>query len=418
MDYFKKTSFVIIITLIFSVVNQLYAKSIDDILKSEIQHIDKIAVKPQHNISHIQCNYGQANFQNTPELKKLNGKLIERIDLIYTQNKTSDSFDQNSLNRRRLNNLKKSIPKVFENDLVEWNLIAQTGCSSNKKGGEFYHGFKITFRPAPTKETIETEISLITSSLYGVSDVLSSKTDIVELETTESIVSDEYMTKTPSLWGATHMSPKLTDSTILNVLGRNKDWKNMAIVCDVTGSMYPYTTQLIAWFNLNERTNTNQVKQVTFFNDGNKKTTTEKRIGTTGGIFHTQNTSFKNIEQTAFKTMRAGGGGDLPENNIEAIIKATKKCNDCDSLIMIADNYATPRDLSLISELNQPIKIILCGTSGGINPDYLNLARRTKSSVHTMDSDLTELAILNEGETITIDGSTFKIRKGRFIRSN
>ncbi len=60
--------------------------------------------------------------------------------------------------------------------------------------------------------------------------------------------------------------------------------------------------------------------------------------------------------------------------------------------------------------------VILCGVYRGlINADYVELAYRTKGSLHTMEEDIENLAVVNEGETIRIGSNTFKLEKGKFI---
>lgn len=100
--------------------------------------------------------------------------------------------------------------------------------------------------------------------------------------------------------------------------------------------------------------------------------------------------------------MRNGGGGDCPENNLEATIEGIRQCPDCEGVVMIADNFATPRDMALVNQIKQPIKIILCGSQGGINTKYLDLALATNGSIHTMEEDITDLKTLNEKGSIKI----------------
>jgi hypothetical protein len=83
---------------------------------------------------------------------------------------------------------------------------------------------------------------------------------------------------------------------------------------------------------------------------------------------------------------------------------------------MIADNYATPRDLSLWSKISIPIHIILCGTSGGVNTSYLNLALKTKGSLHTTEKDLNFTVTPSEGKKITIGSESFVILDGKFVK--
>jgi hypothetical protein len=120
----------------------------------------------------------------------------------------------------------------------------------------------------------------------------------------------------------------------------------------------------------------------------------------------------------AQQTMSNGCGGDMPENNVEAAIAGQEQCPDCDAVVMIADNWATPRDLSLAYKIKKPLKIILCGAMSGINVEYLNLARATGGSVHLMEQDLESLANMLEGETLTINNRTYKLLKGSFIPVN
>lgn len=83
---------------------------------------------------------------------------------------------------------------------------------------------------------------------------------------------------------------------------------------------------------------------------------------------------------------------------------------------MIADNWATPRDLSLLSKVKVPIRVILCGAHYGVNAKYLELAKKTGGSVHTMEDDLTNLISKKDGEEIEISGQKFIIKSGKFVR--
>ena len=207
----------------------------------------------------------------------------------------------------------------------------------------------------------------------------------------------------------------VSDSTIFKVLNRNPNWNKMLVVCDFTGSMSPYTAQLLVWHKLNIETNKQRIEYFTFFNDGDHKPDRQKRIGKTGGIYQSQAKNFKDIKDLAEKTMRAGYGGDTPENNIEALLEAIKKCENCEDIIMIADNFATPRDLSLLQNVDKPVRVILCGTYGGINTAYLDIVRQTKGSLHTIEDDILNLMDLNEGEEITIGNRLYQIKRGKFV---
>jgi hypothetical protein len=112
--------------------------------------------------------------------------------------------------------------------------------------------------------------------------------------------------------------------------------------------------------------------------------------------------------------MRNGDGGDLPENNVEALLKA-EQLNPGGELVLIADNWASPRDLSECDKINSPVHVILCSARSGVNPDYLFLARVTNGSVHTRDEDITNLGSMKEGEQVKIGIQTFFLHDDHFI---
>jgi len=144
-------------------------------------------------------------------------------------------------------------------------------------------------------------------------------------------------------------------------------------------------------------------------NDGDNKEDDKKVIGKTGGLYSVFSNKYDEIEKTIVTAMTNGSGGDAPENNIEALLESNKICSDCDSIVMIADNWAPVKDLSLIASYHKPVKVVLCGVYNKINPDYLKLARETKGSLHLIEEDIYSLSQLKEGETIKIHGATYKL---------
>ena len=202
------------------------------------------------------------------------------------------------------------------------------------------------------------------------------------------------------------------DSTILKVLNRNPDWSKMLVVTDLTASMTPYTAQLLLWFKLNEQKKV--IDYFVFFNDGNRKKTQNKVIGETGGIYGGQANSFESTAVLAQQAINNGYGGDLPENDLEALIEGINACDSCSEVILIADNQAPPRDMALLTQIEKPVRVTLCGTAYGINTAYLNLAYQTGGSVHTIEEDIEDLIEINEGGTIKIGEELFVIRNGKF----
>ena len=197
---------------------------------------------------------------------------------------------------------------------------------------------------------------------------------------------------------------KKPDSTVLKVLKRNS-FNQIAIVADVTGSMHQYNAQLLEW--INEYSQQQKIKFITCFNDGDAKTTDEKIIGNTGGVY---GAVFKNFQQTAVlvaTTMQKGNGGDRPENNCEAILFTIQSCGDCNEIVMIADAWAPVRDIELVSKINKKIRVIACGESY-LHPDYISIALLSGGSLHFGNIDIPSLEEFRSGKLFELNGYAYK----------
>lgn len=164
-------------------------------------------------------NPGESTVLNPDELRKLKTQTIIRVDLVYSD--YPKGADLSGLNRDRIIELYKFLPMAFNNSLVEWNLIKQLDVKSEADMQRYFHGFVIYYRKMPTFQQENKTIL----------DVVKGKA-------------------------------KPEDSTLLKVFERNKAWKDMLVVCDVTGSMSPYTAQLLLWIAANNKMKT--FKQIVF----------------------------------------------------------------------------------------------------------------------------------------------------------
>ena len=83
--------------------------------------------------------------------------------------------------------------------------------------------------------------------------------------------------------------------------------------------------------------------------------------------------------------MKAGDGGDLPENNIEAVLRTIKKWPQVDTILMIADELAPVKDMALLKYVKIPVTIIVCSHfgNGNIPKDYVKIAQFTKGGILT-----------------------------------
>ena len=198
---------------------------------------------------------------------------------------------------------------------------------------------------------------------------------------------------------------------VAQVMRRHPEWDKEVVVTDATGSMFPYTYDLLTWLQLSAL---DEEKTFVFFNDGNDAPDKDKRPGKTGGLYHVKTARYEAIRDKLVEAMKAGGGGDAPENDAEALLYARQLTSDSTDLILIADNYTFPRDTRLLKNTTAHVKIILCGVHDYINPRYLALARRHGFSLHTLEGDIQDLSQLVEGETITIQGQQYQVTRDGF----
>lgn len=348
----------------------LPAKSqIKDLLKkSEKEVISNYLTKPEGALQLgefkilLHLNYGGTEIKNPIALKHLYSGKIKQINLYYSAYPKGGNFD--ILNQERISNLLKNLGDLVD-DSTKWKLVRQTDCSNEMEAQQLFHGFEILLE-------FSKDINLTS----------------IQIDST------------------------FKDFVVEKVFNRH-DWNEMLIVTDMTGSMGPYIAQLFLWLKLN--TIDDRIKQFVFFNDGDTRLNENKVIGQTGGIYQTKSKVYKEVEKTAIQSMLSGSGGDLEENDIEAVLRGMKLCPNCKENIMIVDNNSPVRDLELIKNIKQPVRIIICGSSGKINSEYLNLARKTKGSIHLMEQDLYDLIKFNEGETLELNGVNYKIEKNKFV---
>lgn len=208
---------------------------------------------------------------------------------------------------------------------------------------------------------------------------------------------------------------------ILAVLDRlKKRFPQQVVVTDVTGSMSPYMEQVAVWHALNLVPK--NTYQYFFFNDGDRKP--DGPIGKSGGIYDCggQVKDLKKVLKMMSTASRNGGGGNSPENDIEALLAASKKRNKIEELVLVADNNSPVRDMVLLSQLNIPVRIIACGTepndwgASAVNEQYLWIAYKTGGSVHTLEEDIFDLSKIAEGKTIRVDKIEYMLTEGRFVR--
>lgn len=374
-----------LITFCFHSVFASELRSADQIInQKEIKKYRYILKTELLNVIVLNMMYGDQNVISEVDKQLLKKVDVQMIDLVFTDFPKGEDLKQ--LNMSRIKTI-ESLRKSLVTDLhVRWRIIRQMDCKNEGEAKTFFHGVVIHYKPIQTEEDRLREVEAISTFLPE-----------------ESKIKDLAAAR-----------KNLTDSTIFKVMERKSDWKNISVVADLTGSMSPFTSQLVLWFKL--KATDKRIKDLFFFNDGNLTPDATKTIGSTGGIYHGKASSYAEIRELAIKTISNGCGGDSPENNIEALLYAIKEAPGTKDFVMIADNTAPVKDIALLDQVTKPVHIILCGANYGINPQYLTIARKTGGSIHTMENDLENLILKNEGEKFEFMGEHFQIVKGEIVK--
>lgn len=309
----------------------------------------------------LRMSYARAEILNPEAWKNVSQeKKVYEIQLVYT--KYPRDFDKwltdyDWLMENRLKELFKIDPSLRDTS-IRWKIILQTKCSDAETAKDMYHGFVIKYKPR------KAWVAKVRDG-YGK-----------QMEFVHRIIEGDTIPQ---------------DTVVLHALNRKTDWKKMLVIMDWTGSMYEYSSQIMLWHK--ENILKDLIKHVVIFNDGDdnkfKGQKRSKTIGKTGGIYSMDVYNLDNIYSTLEKAMRAGNGGDAPENNLEAILKGLKYYSYCEEVVLIADNRAPPRDMALLKKIKRPVHIILCGA----HPDppdlnYLNIAFMTGGSIQTMNEEV------------------------------
>lgn len=399
---------------------------VDSYAKSEITNIpffNKLSI--HNNQVLIEMPFAKEIILNKEQKKQLQERVVIKIELIYTKFRTSENFNQTELNKKRLVELKKLVPEVFDFPVWEYQLIRQTDGNSKEECTKMFHGFAITFRPLPTDDYLTQETTFL-------------KTLVANIAKQDSLAKDNtpkpFHIKTrwengyvyDTIWGEEkkidfypppppnpYLASLKEDSTVINAFSRNKNWTNFIVATDATGSMSPYYSQVLIW--LHEQSNNENARLFVFFNDGNKKLSDKKLPLETGGIYVTDKREYDLVNNTLAECRVGGaGGGEAIENDVEAMLLGLKHYPQAENIVLIADNYERMRDYEFMDKITVPVHVFLCGTKGFVNLQYLDLARTTKGSVHTKKEDIFNLDRLKEGDIITIEKRDYMLKNGVF----
>jgi len=294
--------FLLSLFVIISIAGIAQPGKIAEILKTPETKIDYYDLAEAGSwILYLPMEFGKSAFTYGQEdaITKLKNADVARVDLVYSDYPARQDFGP--LNKKRFESLQKLLPLIFTNSNIEFRKVRQTIAKTKRTAEGLQHGFFIYFRPKPTKEETAGEIKklkeIVRSTTAGSTDksgkpdssgiiwgcTISIVVDTTGLSgpgwdkvremsndgptTVEKWSVKDYIKKgqeppinakdyegTDSIYrvvigtcidySSEVFMYQTIDSTVSTVFKRNS-WKGAMVIADVTGSMYPYTGQLL-----------------------------------------------------------------------------------------------------------------------------------------------------------------------------
>jgi hypothetical protein len=357
--------------------------------------------EPYHLL--LENGYASYQFQN-PEVWPPQGADIipTHVKVVFTKYPKDRAFwltDYQWLLSKRLQALFK-LDSSFNQKDVTYSMVLQTDCDNEFEAMQLFHGIEVTYKKLEKQHPTQKETEAFDDALEkGEKSTISEKTEAEKRNNSQIKRIKRLM----------YQEKFDTDSTVFNVLDRNNQWQNAAIVMDWTGSVYGFGAEAMLWHAMHE--DSSGIEYCTLFNDGNRTKNRKKIIGYTGGVYFQDAKPVSRVVKQFKRVQNKGKGGDSPENDVEALITSIQEFPKAESFILIADNYSCMRDFVLTRHVKKPIHIILVGKNEYINPQYLNLAWRTGGSIHTKDMDLTNINELVRTNSLVINGIKYTLTK-------
>jgi len=288
---------------------------------------------------------------------RLAGYRVLEVNMIltkYPRNKNFWRTNYYSLMAERLQALFRMDPRLNDTT-ISYGLIFQTACHTEKEAQSLFHGFEIVYEEI--KEQPQNEISVF---------------DTLHARNEDSLY---WINANRKVERQIRRGGGIGDSVVVKAL-RTLELDSALIVVDCTGSMDPYTNQVLLW--LTRRFN-DRSRYFALFTDAGES----RKIGSSGGIL---TGAFEKVDglMKLFRKARSyrGKNREPEENDIEAILTGLREFPFATSVVLIADNNSCVRDISLLSCIPVPVHVIACGMEFGLNPQYLDIAVSTRGSLY------------------------------------
>ncbi|MFT5336188.1 MAG: TonB family protein [Luteibaculaceae bacterium] len=118
---------------------------IPSIVNLPLELVERVDTTSREGLVFLRTPFASSHISNPKEVKKLEGKSVQRISLIFTTYRSAQTFQQKKLNTARLYSLKRYYSACFKDFGIEWRLVGQTGCLESENGGDFFHGFILEY---------------------------------------------------------------------------------------------------------------------------------------------------------------------------------------------------------------------------------------------------------------------------------
>jgi hypothetical protein len=270
-------------------------------------------------------NFELDNSPKFGEIREIKG--AHPSDLLHVWGNVIDLAKPDSVIEVEEGNIKAGVIKASENDFV--TCYQEIGLQENNK-------MAIKLFRVPRKNYPGSSPSPFTEGMYG----------LIEKNYEDS--------KLRALSAQKQQFPNAVSGNLLKSL-ESFDSDSIVLVIDITGSMVESIAQVLKWLHKPEVMP--KIKGIVLFNDGDGRKDRTKKIGKTGGIHFVDN--IKTMQKKLVQAMGKGNGGDLIENDIEAVLAARNRYGNA-TYILVADNLAHPRDLPLLIDVDFPLNLLMC----------------------------------------------------------
>lgn len=178
--------------------------------------------------------------------------------------------------------------------------------------------------------------------------------------------------------------------------------EKVPIVMDVMASMHSNLAGFSCWIYNN--TDMLRIPSYTFFNDGDNRKDSKKKIREIGGLY--QINSVGRFAPAIIEAMYSGNGGDSQENDVEAVLYAQQSTPKADATLLIADNNSEVREMSLLRGIRKKVYVLICGKPRAIRINYSDFAKVTGGDI-ILNGGRIKLNKIGVGGQIQIDNTTY-----------